>query len=179
MTARSEARSKSLDDWLVLDTETTGLGLAAEPVEIAVLDSSGVVRFHRLIRPRCPVEKEASRLHGLGGADLVSAPPFEAIKTELFQLIDLRTVVAYSAEFDRRVVEGAFLRASSRPPRVRWACALAWYSSWRGFSPSLGTACETEGLPIPRLHRALEDAKAVQRLVELIVRCKASTFVDN
>lgn len=175
MTVRSEAPREAADGWLILDTETTGLGSAAEPVEIAVVDHLGAVRFHRYIQPRGPVEREAARLHGLSATDLVKAPPFRVVRAELYQVLDLRTVIAYNADFDRRVLDGAFLRARSRPPRVRWACALAWYGAWRGFTPGLATACEIEGLPLPRSHRALEDALALRRLVAVMIDRRVST----
>src|SRR6185437_1044792 len=42
------------DDWVVLDTETTGLDAGAEVIDLAVLDRNGTVLLETLLRPLRP-----------------------------------------------------------------------------------------------------------------------------
>jgi len=153
------------DSWFALDTETTGLGVDREPVEIAVVDATGRVRFHRLVRPRGAMEPGARKLHGLTSTALDGQGAFASVQNELSDLLDGRTVIAYNASFDREVLERAWGRERAAPPTSDWICALDWYASWRGFRADLATACEVERLARPSGHRALEDATALHRLV--------------
>ena len=52
-------------DVLILDTETTGLGLEAEIIEIAVIDTAGAVLVDTVSLPQDDVPKAASGIHGL------------------------------------------------------------------------------------------------------------------
>ena len=52
-------------DFVVLDSETTGLGAPVDFVEVGVVSSPpGNLFFDSLIHPSCPVEPGASRVHG-------------------------------------------------------------------------------------------------------------------
>lgn len=61
---------------LIVDTETTGLGDDAEIVEIAVVDSQGSIVFDSLVKPRRPIPREASDIHGITNAAVEDAPGF-------------------------------------------------------------------------------------------------------
>ena len=52
------------DDWLVIDVETTGLGLEAEVVEAAIIGNRGDTLFDAMVRPHAPPEPKASKVHG-------------------------------------------------------------------------------------------------------------------
>ena len=52
-------------DVLILDTETTGLGKAAEVVEIAIVDTTGATRLNTVVMPVGRINSEASDIHGL------------------------------------------------------------------------------------------------------------------
>ena len=49
---RSWIRALLLDDFVVLDTETTGLGYADEVIEIGLVGPDGATRFSSMVRPR-------------------------------------------------------------------------------------------------------------------------------
>src|SRR5215203_4752248 len=51
-------------DFVVLDSETTGLGNPIDFVEVGVLSSRGEPLFDSLIKPSCRVDPRASRVHG-------------------------------------------------------------------------------------------------------------------
>ncbi|HSR53610.1 MAG TPA: 3'-5' exonuclease [Acidobacteriota bacterium] len=152
-------------DWWVLDCETTGLGNAAEPVEIALVSGDGQLRWSRLLRPTRPVESEASLVHGLDTDHLAGAPEFVEVYPVLAELLRRRTAIAYHADFDRFILDSACRRISQPLFSCRWQCALDLYELWRGFRPTLSIACEIEGIPLGATHRAGPDALLLWKLL--------------
>ena len=53
LSAIHEARALLESDPVYLDTETTGMHLSAEVIEIGIIDDKEQVLFDSLIRPRC------------------------------------------------------------------------------------------------------------------------------
>src|SRR4028118_1746270 len=52
------------EEFVVLDSETTGLGNPIDFVEVGVLSGRGESLFDSLIEPSCPVAPRASPVHG-------------------------------------------------------------------------------------------------------------------
>ena len=52
-------------DALIVDCETTGLGPRAEIVELAAVDTTGVLRFAAPVMPQSRISSDASDIHGL------------------------------------------------------------------------------------------------------------------
>jgi DNA polymerase-3 subunit epsilon len=121
------------DDWIVLDTETTGLGSDAAPVRVAVVAPTGRVLLDTLVRPERPVEDGAAAVHGLSAADLVEAPALTEVYPHLARAVAGREVVAYNAAFDRAVLDRACRAAGHDPlPARGWTCAMRQYAAWVG-----------------------------------------------
>ena len=78
-------------DYVVLDTETTGLDEDAEIVEIAIVDSTGKVLLDTLVKPSkpLPVYCEASEIHGITNEMLVNAPNWQDIYEKVSRAIAL------------------------------------------------------------------------------------------
>ena len=168
MTSQEWARRLTCHDgWVVLDLETTGLGPRAQPVEVAVIGPGGDLVCESLVRPEIAIEPGAVRLHGLDAAALSAAPSFPQVYPDLRHALQGRVVIAYWAVFDRSILERACEGAGLQSIACQWECAHERYAAWRGFSVSLGTACEVEGIAKAGRHRAAPDARLVW---ELIVR---------
>ncbi len=134
---------------------------------MAVVGSGGDLVFESLVRPECEIEPGAVRLHGLDATALTAAPSFSQVYPDLRRALNGRMVVAYWAVFDRAVLKRACESACLPLFAFDWECAYERYAGWRGFSASLGTACEIEGIAAAGRHRAATDARLVW---ELIVR---------
>ena len=52
------------EDWVIIDTETTGLR-NAEIVQIGVLHGSGEVLLDSLVKPTIPIPDKTSLIHGI------------------------------------------------------------------------------------------------------------------
>ena len=154
------------EDWVVIDVETTGLDQRAEIVEVAAISPRGEALLNHLVHPRCALHESMVRIHGLDEKVLASAPFFEELYSAMYLVLTGRCAIAYNAEFDRWALDTACFKAGVAPLDCSWECALTWYQRWRGFRPSLATACEVEGITISKLHRALPDALLVWRLLQ-------------
>lgn len=171
--ARSWARSLLGAAWCVVDTETTGLGAGAEVVQVAVVDGgSGGLLFERDVRPAgARIETAASAVHGLDRRRLAAARPWPDVYYELRPMLAGRRVVAYNADFDRRLLDQTCDRYRLPRLRLRWECARTRYTDWRGRGRALSSACAVEGIAFDGKapHSAAGDAVATWRLVRLMV----------
>lgn len=100
LTARAHASQRPV----FLDTETTGLAVDDELLEVGIVDSQGQVLFESLVRPLHRTEwQEAQDIHGIAPGAVAKAPTITELLpmlVEIFGQADL--VVAYNAPFDER-----------------------------------------------------------------------------
>ena len=84
----------------VLDTETTGLGDDARIVDIGVVDAAtGIVLLSTLVNPGRPIPAEATAVHHIADADVVDAPSWGQVLSDLEATLGFREIVAYHARF--------------------------------------------------------------------------------
>ncbi|MFC1865011.1 3'-5' exonuclease [Chloroflexota bacterium] len=163
---------------LFLDTETTGLGLADEIVEIAIVDSDGIPLLDTLIRPTIPVPSSATSIHGISQNHVSNAPSFDIIFSELLTIVENKILVIYNADYDIRMI-----RQSAKPYNLKLAfgevwCAMHMAAEFFGdWNPSSGSyrwhklnvaAMRCHISPPPNMHRAKADAELTRRLVQHI-----------
>ena len=77
------------NDWVLWDTETTGIGRTAEIVQIGVLASDGSVLLDTLVRPlnRKRISADATAIHGITMKMLVDAPSYPELVPALIKLL--------------------------------------------------------------------------------------------
>lgn len=151
-------------DWAILDTETTGLEIKDEIVEIAVLHPAAQL-FTSPVKPRGAIHLEASRLHGLTADYLAEAPSFADLAPTVRRLLNRRTVIGYNVAFDRRMVWRELERARLPAPSCRWYCLCELVTAHCGSRFPLGRALERYGVVHEgRSHRAESDARAALSL---------------
>ena len=69
-------RRKFSQDPVYLDTETTGLELKDEIVEIAIIDKNGLVLIDSLIKPKQPIPDSATAIHHISNEMVKDSPTF-------------------------------------------------------------------------------------------------------
>jgi DNA polymerase-3 subunit epsilon len=89
---------------LILDTETTGLEAHDEVIQLAIVDMRGHVLLQTLVRPTVPVGTEARAIHGITDEVLAEAPSFAQLHETIAGLLGNRSVLAYHAHFDCRLL---------------------------------------------------------------------------
>lgn len=122
-------------DWVLLDTETTGLSPHDEIVQIAVLAPDGEVLMDTLIRPTRSIPVEATFIHGITDADVEDAPVFPEIFDKFRQIIAGKSVIIYNAVFDMRLIRQTLARYDMSMSGIeddQVECAMLQYSAWCG-----------------------------------------------
>src|SRR5690606_29904105 len=102
------------------------------------------------------MEAGARRRHRITDAELADASAWPQVWPDLAEAVAGRTVIAYNADFDRRMIGYAAVRYGVPGARGwEWACAMAWR----------GAAHRTSPGPLGGGHRALADALAARQVV--------------
>ena len=191
MRATRTARAEAIDwaqqtirrpDVLYLDTETTGLGDRDELVDIAAIDNSGRVLLNTLIKPRRPIPRDASAIHGITDEMVRSAPSWADIYPRYLDLLaSYRHVIVYNADFDQRLIQQTCIAVTLSPPRATWHCAMKQYANFAGEPDRYGRgyrwfqlvqAVSQLGVTLIPDHSALADARACRE----VVRAMAATL---
>src|SRR5215210_8621896 len=155
-------------DFVVLDSETTGLGNPIDFVEVGVLSARGEPLFDSLIKPSCRVEPGASRVHGHTTQSLSGERCFVEVYPDLLDVMWAKRVIVYNASYDRRVWDAAVERLGARAALAGelapWECAM------RAFAAYVGERSKRGGYKNQKLpgadHTALGDARATLSLIE-------------
>jgi len=153
-------------DWLILDTETTGLGLADEVIQIGILDPGGNPVLDSLLRPlnHKSIPAQATAVHGITIEMLAGAPTFPQIAAALAQAVGGKRVIAYNAQYDRRMFQQTAVLSGGRLPRWNWECAMIQYACFVGEWDPRKNDYRYKPLPSGD-HTALGDCRATLNLI--------------
>lgn len=121
-------------DYVILDTETTGLDDKAEICQIAIIDSSGNVLLDTLVKPTCPIPEDASAVHGITDDMVKDAPGWADVASRVAEIINVRTVVIYNAGYDYRMLHQSSKAAGLDhwQDESIWQCAMLAYAEHYG-----------------------------------------------
>jgi DNA polymerase III subunit epsilon len=155
-------------EFVVLDSETTGLGNPIDFVEVGVLSSRGEPLFDSLIKPSCHIDPRAARVHGHTVESLAGERRFFEVYPDLLDVLWAKRVVVYNASYDRRVWDAAVGRLGARAALAGelapWECAMRAFAAYMGERSKRG-GYKSQKLPGAD-HTAIGDAQATLRLIE-------------
>ena len=171
-------------DFVILDTETTGLHSAARIVEISCIDRDGNVLVDSLVNPGIPIPADATAIHGISDADVADRPSFPALWPSVWNALrDADCVLIYNAAYDYRLIRQSLASqeaALAQAGQLGYGCIMELYARFYGqYNEYHGTytwqklvnAVEQCGLPMDgTAHRALADARASLA----VLKCLAS-----
>ena len=161
------------NDWLILDTETTGLDPAsAEIVELTVIAASGGPIIDTLLRPAGKIPAETVEIHGITEDLVARAPSWPEIYPTLCRHLAGRSVLAYNAAFDAAMIGSTCRRYGLQAPAVEWVCVMemtkpfcAALARRRPRWLSLGQLARWLRLETSTRHRALDDCALLHRVL--------------
>ncbi|KAA3612794.1 MAG: 3'-5' exonuclease [Planctomycetota bacterium] len=157
-------------DYVILDTETTGLPPGGRLVEIGALRIRGqnlIETFHRLVFPETPVPERATAVHGIRDQDLNQAADAGEVVEEFLAWAKGRPLIAHNAGFDASILAAEAVRFQVPLGENRVMCTLKASRKLLGRrSHSLQSLVHDLGLPEGRMHRALDDAYHAWHLLE-------------
>lgn len=180
--ARAETLLKN--NCLILDTKTTGLGKADEVIEIAVVNCIGKVIFESFVKPRrAEVSMQAYQVHRIGPAKLADAPGFAALWRTFAETVKDKTIVAYNAPFDRRLLRQTCAAWADELPmgahalealRINWSCLMQGCTAYNGGRrTSLTEACNRHSLE-PGQPSAASDCRAALALLQTLAGARVA-----
>lgn len=148
-------------NFIVLDTETTGLDPIADAIiEIAILDRDGGILLNALINPPSPIPPDATAIHGIDDAMVADAPSLADIAPTLLRILsEAECVVIYNEAFDTAMLRNSLRSIGLRLPGTRTECAMHIYAAFVGEWNHHHHDYRWQPLPSAG-HRALDDARA-------------------
>lgn len=166
-------------DWVVMDTETTGLDDQAQAVQIGILSPSGDVLIDRLIKPTIPIPPEASQIHGIYDRHVATAQTIVEMEPELRGYLEGQIVVVYNAPYDARILIQSFRphypeRLWHWSTNINYADIMEPYTNyWGEWSDYHGcykwqrltAACAQQGVEIEDAHSAIGDCRMTLALI--------------
>jgi DNA polymerase III epsilon subunit-like protein len=166
------------NDFIVLDTETTGL-FNAEIVQIALIDAQGNVLLDTLIKPVNRIPYDAIRIHGITNERVANAPTWAEVTDQVQAALRGRDVVVYNAVFDRKMLHSS--AEAAKLPKVDWKTFSRWWCAMETFAEiqggyrygrpkmhKLANAARYYNIPVVETHTALGDARLTLALVRAI-----------
>ena len=110
---------------LFFDTETTSGGREDQIIEIAFCDSDRHVIIDTLIYTDRPSSTGAFKVHGIYPHELIGKPTFIDIQPAIVQLLKGRTLYAYNASFDIRMMRQSGHKLRLQQVEVKCLCPLS------------------------------------------------------
>lgn len=162
-------------DYIVLDTETTGLSPDTDKIieigMVRVVNDEMVNQNGTFINPERPISASASKVNGIKAADVKQAPTYAQIAPSIARLLIGNTVVAHNADFDLRFI-CRMLSDAGFDGEIRYIDTLRLS---RELFPEmdnykLGTLCDFFEIDPGNAHRAVDDSVACYHILQ---RCKA------
>ena len=133
------ARGLLAGEFVILDTETTGLESTDEIVQIAVINQSGETLLDTYINPRNPdrlIEKRngisAHDINGISPYMLADAPTWPIVYERLVQVIAGKRIIIYNAQFDEGMIQNNCNQHGIQCDVSGTECAMLMYAQWYG-----------------------------------------------
>ena len=101
----SEYPLLGIDNFVVIDTETTGMTANDEVIELAVVDMDGTVLYDSTFCPLTQVNCYASAVNHLTNDCLCDSPEFTDEWSKIKAFIGNKKILAHNAKFDKRMIK--------------------------------------------------------------------------
>ncbi|WP_134704930.1 3'-5' exonuclease [Ammoniphilus sp. YIM 78166] len=149
------------EDFVILDTETTGLD-GAEIVEIAIIDRMGHVLFDSLVKPNYPIPDEVMEIHGITNDRVAIAPTGDRIWEDIQSILQDRKILIYNDELDVQMISNSCHHYQIQPIHLNTECVMRTYANYIGSDRWLKLSDAADRWTS---HRALEDCFATLKVI--------------
>ncbi len=155
----------------VIDFETTGTSPpSSRAIEVGIVRIENleiIDTFQSFFNPGISIPPFISQLTGIENEDLIDAPKFENVATEIKEFISDSVLVGHNLQFDYAFLKSEFNQANIILPNLEQICTLKL--SRRLFpelkSKSLGNMAKHLRVRHKNVHRALSDATVTAKIL--------------
>lgn len=127
--------AESRKDYVVLDTETTGLN-DGEICQIALVGCNGVTLLDTLVKPVRPIPSDATRIHRITNEMVAAAPGWADVAPKVLRIISGKDVFVYNAVYDRKMMhksaEYAGMEKIDWKRHANFFCVMEAYAEYVG-----------------------------------------------
>ena len=158
----------------VVDIETTGshaAGNGITEIGIVIHDGVKVLNFYQsLVNPHTPIPYFIQRLTGIDNSMVASAPAFDEIAGQVFELLQDKIFVAHNVNFDYSFVKHHLKNAGYELETKKLCTVRLARKVLPGLNGySLGKLTQRLGINHGEAHRAGGDALATADLLAMII----------
>ena len=161
----TNAPFSGLREWVAFDLETTGLSASTdEIIEIGAVRFTAnrtLGEYQTFVNPGRRIPKFITDLTGITQSDVSSAPTISEVGDEFAEFVEGATLIAHNASFDMGFLRGGGI---SLVNPVCDTMELAQLTRLYARSYALDQLVEEVSGARGRAHRALDDARAAQRV---------------
>jgi DNA polymerase III epsilon subunit-like protein len=161
-------------------------------IELAIVNADGNTLFHSLIKNQEPIDTSAFQVHHISAQMLTNVPTLQEVWPDLVPILkSAPNIFTYNAQFDQERLDYT-LRCCGidwdleQHGRVQWHDLKMFYAehwgeeSWSGYRwRRLELALFQQGITHIGFYRALNDAKAMYKLMECLAQKHARTLVST
>ena len=160
----------ALQEYLVIDTETTGLFKNDRVIEIGAIafnEQEILEEWSTLLNPNRDIGP--TQIHGITPTMVSLAPEFGQISNDLARLMNNRVLIAHNASFDVRMLGAEFARIGVEFDAGKSFCTMiAARHNLPAGTDKLTDACSYLGIEVSNAHSALGDARMTLELFKFV-----------
>lgn len=162
----SKTSDLKLDNFVVIDTETTGLNAVKdELLEIAAIkfiEGKPVECLTTLLKPKKEISNEITNINHITNEMVSNSPNISFVIKSFYNFLDNYNIVAYNTEFDIKFLYKNGLDLFSQKRQFFDALQVCKKYYKNSYLPNykLDTICNEYGIHRTQAHRAVEDALA-------------------
>ena len=161
--------------YAIVDIETTGGYAAAHgitEISIQIFDGTTVVKkIETLINPCQPIPRYIQAMTGITDEMVCSAPVFEDIARNVYDVLHDKIFVAHNVNFDYSFVKSHLMAYGYEYNAKRLCTVRLSRKIFPGFpSYSLGNLCHSLGIQMESRHRAGGDAEATVKVFQKLLQ---------
>lgn len=167
-------------DFVVFDTETTGMPPGARLVEVGAIKVRGdqiVDRFQELVFPELPIPPKTTEVHGLDDQAVGQCRTAAEVVPDFLDWIGKLPLFGHNVAFDATMLACECGRLGISPPENPTHCTLsAARSLLRRRSNSLEALANEFGIDTGRAHRAADDSETTLQLLWKLIEIGGAGF---
>jgi DNA polymerase III subunit epsilon len=170
--------------YAIVDIETTGSYASANgitEVAIHVFDGKQVIKkFESLVNPQQPIPGYIQAFTGISNEMVATAPLFEEVAAEIFDLLNENVFIAHNVNFDYSFLKSHLLRTGHDLKSKKLCTVRLSRRIFPGFtSYSLGNLCRALDICINNRHRAGGDAEATVKVFSKLLENDKDDFITK